>query len=112
MKAKDNDILKSEDKNKTAKTSTGGDSLHSVVMCQDAEEYDLWLCCSCEDSEPMERKDMLKHMESVHKITTKEGTRSILVHMDGTNFYIWKYEWEIEGYKFIQETRCKRERWK
>jgi len=65
-------------------------------------EYDLWVCCSCK-SEPMEHKNMLKHMKSVHKVDIAKGTRKLLMYM-----HVWKYEWEIKGLKFIQETRHKR----
>ena len=80
-------------------------------MKREVKEYSLWVCCEC-DSEAMEHKDIIKHMRNVHNINTQngKGTRKMLMHADARDFYKWKYEWDIEGLKFLQETCNKRNR--
>ncbi len=35
-------------------------------------------------------------------MTKTKGKKSLLIHIDGADFYTSNYEWEINGKKFIQ----------
>lgn len=54
-------------------------------------------CATCK-AEGMTHADMLKHLETVHEIDTKnlKGTRQVLMHADAKEYYLWTYKWTFE----------------
>lgn len=59
---------------------------------------------------PPKQKEFIEHLEKVHKITDTKGTRSMMMHLDGKDFYSYMWSWEIGGMKFVQTTNSKRGR--
>jgi hypothetical protein len=60
-------------------------------------------CCGAS----MEFADFKKHLAEVHKLDPKQmkGKKSMLMHMDGDNWFSYNWQWELEsGLKFTQYT--------
>lgn len=74
-------------------------------MKKDSKEFDNWWCKSCEKEIP--KAELVDHLKE-HGITTDNGTRSMISHADGQDFFDWTFEWDIGGVKFIQHTRTLR----
>ena len=75
------------------------------------KEYNVCKCLSCEGEPEFDHPDMMKHLTEKHGIDPKntKGTREMLMHMDGKNFYTWRYKWTLDaGVIFEQETCFKR----
>lgn len=70
----------------------------------------FWVCTVCKDNPEFEHKDMMQHMSAVHNIDVKntKGRKSMLMHLDGSDYFSSQYEWEINGMKFLQTTCSKR----
>jgi hypothetical protein len=70
----------------------------------------FWTCPNCEGTPEFDHAGMMQHMRSVHSIDTKntKGKRSMVMQMDGSDFYSSVYEWEVGGLKFNQSTCNKR----
>lgn len=66
----------------------------------------VWKCLACDKQPEFEHKQMMEHLRSAHQIDTKntKGNRSMLMHMDGADWFSCQWEWEINGMKFIQKT--------
>lgn len=69
------------------------------------KEFDNWRCESCDKNMP--KSELVGHLKE-HGITTASGTRSMLSHADGRDFFEWRFEWDIGGLKFFQHTRSLR----
>jgi hypothetical protein len=76
------------------------------------KEYNIYQCLTCEGAESdLDYTGMKQHLMDVHKLDTKnmQGVREMLMHIDGADFYIWKWQWTLDsGVKFLQETCSKR----
>ncbi len=68
-----------------------------------------WVCC---DKEFPSVDEMKAHLLEVHKIdgSKTQGTRSMLAHMDGADWFSWDYKWEYPGLTFTQHTCQKRDK--
>lgn len=68
-----------------------------------------WSCETCGEKQPsMEQAEFIKHLEEVHHIKETKGTRSLMMHLDGADWYSYAWSWEIGGLKFVQTTNSKR----
>lgn len=69
-------------------------------------------CCSvCKGSEPMPFEEFKKHIIRVHGLNDGQlkGTKSMMMHMDGTKWFSSTYLWTLEsGLKFTQHIRLAR----
>lgn len=74
------------------------------------KEFNRWKCLECADEPEFEHADMLKHFQDVHQINIKtaEGTREMRTHLDGKDWYQTIYEVVIEGKRFLNSVRNKR----
>ncbi len=72
--------------------------------------FNRWKCLECEDQPEFEHADMMKHLQEVHQIDLKtaKGTRQMVMHLDGSNWYQSDYKIEIDGKKFMNYVRNKR----
>jgi hypothetical protein len=72
----------------------------------------VWKCCVCEAQPEFEHTEMMEHLRSEHHIDTKntKAKRSMVMHMDGANWFSSTWEWEINGMKFIQNTVSPRDK--
>jgi hypothetical protein len=70
--------------------------------------FNVWCCEECDGLKPMEQTEFQAHLINVHRIIETDGTRSMRMHLDGTDFYEWVWDWEIGGKKFTQHTRSLR----
>jgi len=68
-----------------------------------------WVCPTCANAE-FDQSEMRAHFRDAHGIdsTTTKGTRVMLSHLDGSDWFSWNYEWTIAGMKFLQSTCTKR----
>ena len=66
----------------------------------------FWTCPNCEGNPEFDLEAFVAHLKNAHQIDSKnsEGKRTTLMHVDGTTSFLWSYEWEIDGKKFIQNT--------
>jgi hypothetical protein len=73
-------------------------------------DFDVWFCQECEGTPQFERAEMMRHLKDVHQIdpTTAKGTRRMIMHLDGRDWFQSNYEWEINGMKFSNQVRCER----
>lgn len=69
-----------------------------------------WNCPNCKDSPEFTTEQIQKHIREVHGVKSEKigGKRSMIMHMDGSNYFSSVYEWEIEGLKYTQSTCHKR----
>ena len=72
------------------------------------KKYNVFYCETCAEHPEMSMDEMKAHLETVHGITKLEGTRSMILHVDGPDFYCSKFAWEIGGVKLTQECQNKR----
>lgn len=78
---------------------------------KEVKEYNICTCLSCEGNPEFDHPEMMKHLSEKHGIDSKssKGTREMLMHMDGEDFYTWRYKWTLDaGVTFEQETCNKR----
>ena len=70
----------------------------------------FWVCPNCPGNPEFEHQAMMVHLKETHGIDVKttKGTRRMLMHVDGSDFYSSAYEWEIKGLKFLNSTCHKR----
>ncbi len=71
------------------------------------EEYNFFICpeCDTEGANRLSPDEFKKHLAEVHGIKAKEGNRQMMMHADGSNWFLWIYEWKIEGKSFMQHIR-------
>lgn len=77
----------------------------------DTKRYgSFWTCPNCEGSPEFEHKDMMTHFTEAHQIdpAKTKGKKSMLMHMDGSNWFSSSYEWTIGELKFNQSITTKR----
>lgn len=61
-------------------------------MSETVQEYDRFICLSCPERPVIEARDFFKHLTEVHGIKEgARGTREMMCHMDGRDFFIWKH---------------------
>ncbi len=79
-------------------------------MDKTADSFNIWQCESCEGQPEFEQADFEKHLKEVHGIDPKDmrGSRSMVLHIDGRDWYQTNYEWVIKGLAFLQSCRNKR----
>ncbi len=72
--------------------------------------FNRWKCLECKGEPEFEHADMMKHMQDVHQIDTKnaKGTKQMSMHLDGRDWYQTNYNVEINGMKFLNLVRNKR----
>lgn len=63
-------------------------------MNEKVTPHNHWFCLDCKTKE-MTFAEVKDHLTSVHKIDLKttEGTKNLLMHADGTDFYT--YHWAV-----------------
>ena len=49
-------------------------------------------------------KQMGAYLKEKYGITSTKGTRSMVMHVDGADWFSWQYEWTFDGKKFVQFT--------
>ena len=69
-----------------------------------------WICQGCLGNPEFDHAEMMTHLQEVHGIDTKttKGTKTMMTHMDGTDWFASQHEWDINGLKCLQTTTCKR----
>ena len=70
----------------------------------------FWICQGCQGNPEFEHAEMMAHLQEVHGIDPKttKGTKTMMTHMDGTDWFASQHEWDIAGLKCLQTTTCKR----
>ena len=74
------------------------------------KEYNVFFCESCEDKTEFEHKAFIAHITEKHGFKEGlEGMRSMILHVDGRDYYKSKFGWEIkisdsQKINFTQET--------
>lgn len=73
------------------------------------QPYNNWTDATAPD-QVFTYEEMMKRLKEAHGIDTKstKGTRKMIYHIDGDTWFSYTYEWEINGMKFGQHTRCNR----
>ncbi len=69
-----------------------------------------WTCPQCEGNPEFDHPQMMKHLAEVHQIDPKttKGTKRMMMHVDGSDFYASQYEWTIGEKIFVQNACHKR----
>lgn len=69
---------------------------------------DWWTCQACAESLSMSQPEMMAHLRDVHGIQTEglKANRSMMMHVDGDDWFSSTYEWTIGELKVSQYT-CK-----
>lgn len=64
----------------------------------------------CEGDPEFHHKPMMQHLKEVHGIDPKIArcSREMIMHLDGRNWFQSNYKWIIDGKKFINFVRIKR----
>ena len=70
----------------------------------------FWCCPNCSKEPDFTHEAMMTHLKEAHGIDAKttQGTKRMLMHIDGSDFYESQSEWTIAGLKFYQTTRNQR----
>lgn len=71
-------------------------------------EKNDFFCDSCK-SDAMSVDQLKTHLKEKHGITDTNGTRKMLMHTDGADWFGYQYEWTIGGLKFLQSLVQKRD---
>lgn len=76
------------------------------------ENFDIWKCMACDGEPEFSQGAMREHLASVHGIDarTTQGTRKMLMHMDGRNWFQTNYQFDIKGVTLINFCRQRRSR--
>lgn len=64
-----------------------------------------WICCNKEFT----HDEFKSHLLDDHKVDVNEktqGTKKMLMHLDGSDYFSSQYEWEIAGVKGIIQNTC------
>jgi hypothetical protein len=72
------------------------------------EEFNVFYCETCAEHPEMTPEEAIEHVKIVHGISEMKGTRSMIVHLDGKDFYCSKYAWDIGGVNLTQECQNRR----
>lgn len=73
-------------------------------------EWNLFKCLSCKGEPEFTPEELKAHLQDTHGITETKGTRRMIFHLDGTDFFQSEYEWQIGEVKLDQQVRCKRDK--
>lgn len=81
-------------------------------MKEPAKPSNDWICLQCPGKPSFEHPAMMEHLKNVHQIDTKntKGSRALLAHIDGSDFFTYTWEWTIRDLKFVQNIVCPRNR--
>jgi hypothetical protein len=79
-------------------------------MATKVEEFDLYACTLCSESEGIERSDFRKHMAEAHEEDLVDAKLRPILHGDGAGFFFWSYEvlnaeGETVGSRTVQRRR-------
>jgi len=79
-------------------------------MSRQIKEYNVYFCETCESKPEFKSpEEVMEHLRIVHGIQKgTKGTRSMLAHIDGRDYYKYAFAWEIGGVKLTQETQNRR----
>ena len=79
---------------------------------QEIEQYNYFTCPECDKDEVtrLTGKEFEEHLVEKHNIKSNAGTRSMMKHIDASDWYSYLFEWLIEGKKFHQHIKSKRHR--
>lgn len=63
-------------------------------------------CETCKQKDAMTLDAMKEHFRAVHQIdvTKTKGTREMVMHLDGTDFYESNYVWTFGDVKMVEAT--------
>jgi hypothetical protein len=61
----------------------------------------VFICSNC-NLELSDGKQAAEHLKVVHGIKNTQGTRTMILHIDGSNFYESQYEWIIGDVKLVE----------
>lgn len=95
-----------DETNKLAK-----DALEQIAKQSQTKElsFNRWKCLECEGKPEFEHGEMMKHIREVHNIQPRTpGTSRMIMHLDGRDWYQTNYVVEINGLKFENYVRNKR----
>lgn len=72
-------------------------------MANTSEESFLCNSCRKQDGRPMNRLQMIEHLQTEHKVRPPlAGKRSMLMHIKGEGFSAMVYEWTFAEIKVTQ----------
>jgi len=75
------------------------------------KERNLFRCKTCATKDEYEKPAFMDHLKTVHDVAENESfKRSMLIHMDGKDFFETQYLWEHEKVSFIQCITCERDK--
>jgi hypothetical protein len=79
-------------------------------MSKGDKEFNVFYCETCGEPYPEMSKDQaLEHLKTVHGIEPgTSAARTMVLHVDGTDFYKTKYAWDFGAVKLTQEIQRKR----
>lgn len=70
---------------------------------------DLFKCLFCEGEPEFDQEGFKSHLKDAHGISPgTTGTRTLIHHVDATEWYESQYLWEFQGIEFIQLVRRER----
>lgn len=89
------------------------DAMEQIAKQAQTKEtsFNRWKCLECEGHPEFEHGEMMKHIRNVHNIPpSTPGTQRMTMHLDGRDWYQTNYVVEINGLKFENQVRSKRNR--
>lgn len=81
-----------------------------IIPKTKGDEYHVCICQACEDHFEAPWKEFMEHCQKVHGVVkNEEGTREMLMHLDGKNFFEWRYTCKFgDKVTFLECNRQKR----
>jgi len=70
------------------------------------EEFNRWHCHECDET--FDFQPFKQHLTEKHGITEMKGNRSMVMHVDGSDWFQSNYAWTIGEKQFTQSARTKR----
>lgn len=55
-----------------------------------------FVCKTC-DTDEMDVKQMKAHLTETHGIVELKGTQTMISHLDGQDWYSFRYKWQFDG---------------
>ena len=62
----------------------------------------VFVCTTCQQTDGMTPEQTKEHLQSVHKVSSFKGTKTLLFHVDCQDSYTSQYEWDVQGVKLTQ----------
>lgn len=76
---------------------------------QAVETIHTWTCVSCQDKPTMPHAEMIQHLLEKHGLQKPlQGTKQMLMHLDGTDWYSSTYSWKIGEVELQEFWQCPR----